>query len=132
MKTTLALVMALSIWVHSILPGLSVVELNKLPALFHHYQKHKQLSNGLSFISFLEMHYADAAHHKQDQKEHHKLPFADHQSTISSMAYAYFVVERNYSLAVNRFTIGKTNQSVYQSIVEEDITTMVWQPPRLR
>ena len=130
MKATLASVMALFIWVHSVLPGLSVVELRMLPALFLHFQKHKQLSNELSFVSFLEMHYADAAHHNQDQNEHHKLPFADHQSTIS-MAYVYFMMERNYSLTVNRFAIGKTNQSVYQSIVEEDITTMVWQPPRL-
>ena len=130
MKSTLALFMALFIWMHAVLPGLSVVELGKLPALFHHYQKHRQLSNELSFVSFLEMHYADASHHNQDQKEHHKLPFADHQSTIS-ISGVYFVGERHYCQAIKRTPIGKTNQSVYQSIVEEDIATMVWQPPRL-
>ena len=106
------------------------MELGKLPALFEHYQKHRAYNINLTFLSFLEMHYADEAHHTQDHKEHHKLPFTDHHKTIS-LACVYYVGERNFSLTVRLFSLGGTNQSVYQSIVEEDITVMVWQPPRI-
>jgi len=112
------------------LPGLGVVELTKLPALFQHYQKHRAYNSELSFLSFLEMHYANASHHTQDHKEHHKLPFTDHHTTIS-FSCVYYVGERNFLLTLSFFPIGQTNRSVYHSIVEEDITIMVWQPPRI-
>jgi hypothetical protein len=130
LKTTFSFVLALFIWIHSILPGLGVVELVKLPALFQHYQKHRQLNTELSLLRFWEMHYADKSHHSQDHKEHHKLPFTDHQTPIS-LASIYFEGYRSGHLTVNLFHIGQANQSIYHSIVEEDITVMVWQPPRI-
>lgn len=129
MRYSLSFMLITIIAVQSLMPGLRVLELGKLPALIHHYKSHRSLNSDLSFISFLELHYSNPAHHEQDHKEHHKLPFTDHHTTVSSTC-VYFVSDRNFSLTVNRYSIGQTNQTVYHSIVEEDIAINVWQPPR--
>jgi hypothetical protein len=129
MKAIFTITLAVFIWVSSMLPGLGVMELGKLPALVHHYQKHRQLNSSIGFLAFLEMHYADAAHHKQDHQEHHKLPFTDHQSISASCVF--LLIDRNYSFDAKLFTIGRTNQSVYRSIVGVEIASHVWQPPRI-
>ena len=109
---------------------MGIAELGKLPALLKHYQNHKQLNHGLSFLGFLSMHYANSKHHHQDHQEHDKLPFTDHHSTVCH-ACIYFMAERNVALSIVFYSIGQTNQSIYQSIAEEDIATHVWQPPRI-
>jgi hypothetical protein len=130
MKKTVAISLAAFIWAQSILPGLGVLELGKLPALFHHFSKHKADKADLSFLHFLEMHYSDQAHHKQDHKEHHKLPFTDHHSTFS-VTCVYFVTDRNFKLEGNYYPLGPTTQSVYQALLERDIARFFWQPPRM-
>jgi hypothetical protein len=49
-------------------------QLLKLPLLLEHYQKHKNQSKKLSFISYLKDHYTKA-HQDQDQAEDKQLPF---------------------------------------------------------
>ena len=130
MRFSVSFFLAAFISVQSLLPGLSVMELGKLPALIHHYKSHRSLNSELSFLAFIELHYSDPSHHEQDQKEHHQLPFHDHHSKINATCLICFLSERGFTLAVRYFPIGKTNQTVYHSIVEEDIATGVWQPPR--
>lgn len=129
MRPLLTCSLAILISVQSLLPGLSVLEMGKMPALVQHYKTHRSFNSELSFLSFLELHYSNKSHHDQDQNEHHKLPYNDHQSTVSAVCF-YFVGVRSHTLTVRYFPIGQTNQTVYRSIVEEDIATHVWQPPR--
>jgi hypothetical protein len=129
MRPILTISLSVFIWMQSLLPGLSALELGKLPALVEHYRSHQSQNSDLSILSFLELHYSNKSHHDQDPNEHHKLPYSDHHSTVSTVGF-YFIGDRNYTLAVRYFPIGQTNQTVYRSIVEEDIATHVWQPPR--
>jgi hypothetical protein len=129
MRPILSLSLAVFISVQSLLPGLSVLELGKLPALFQHYSSHRSLNSEMSLLDFLELHYSNPSHHDQDHNEHHKLPFNDHHSTVSAVCF-YFVSERSFTLSVRYFPIGQTNQTVYHSIVEEELAIHVWQPPR--
>ena len=129
MRFNLSVLLAVFIWLQSLLPGLSVLELGKLPALFKHYNSHRSVNSELSLIDFLELHYSNRSHHDQDHNEHHKLPFNDHHSTAGAVCF-YCVSERSFTLSVRYFPIGQTNQTVYRSIVEEDIAINVWQPPR--
>ena len=129
MRLISSLLLAVFISVQSLLPRLSVIELTKLPALLNHYKLHRNINSEITFLSFLELHYSNPSHHDQDHQEHHKLPFTDHHSTISPACF-YCISDRNYTLAVRYFSISQTNGSVYCTIVEEDISTHVWQPPR--
>ena len=130
MRVLVSYLLTLFISVQSVLPGFSVLELSKLPALVQHYNSHRSANAELSFLAFIELHYSDELHHEQDHKEHHKLPFNDHQSKIHATCFFYFVSERSHTFNVLYFPIGQTNQTVYHSIVEEDVDTHVWQPPR--
>jgi len=49
-----------------------------LPQLVHHYQEHRAEQEGLSFLDFLAMHYAERDHQHND-RSHEDLPFKTHQ-----------------------------------------------------
>ena len=52
-----------------------VVQLLKLPILFHHYAAHKTEKKGVSFIGFLSEHYSYSHDNDNDVEEDMKLPF---------------------------------------------------------
>jgi len=46
----------------------------RFPALFTHFKQHRAKENpGISFLSFLKMHYANQSHEAADE-HHHQLP----------------------------------------------------------
>lgn len=53
-----------------------------VPVLLKHYDEHKSENNGLDFLDFLAMHYADAEH-RASEGPHEDLPFShDHQDHL--------------------------------------------------
>jgi hypothetical protein len=50
-------------------------QLLKLPVLVHHYLKHRQGENGLSFADFLKTHYLQDHKDDGDKKQDRQLPF---------------------------------------------------------
>ncbi len=58
------------------LPASVREECVKLPELWEHYQLHRQTAPDLSLTAFLEMHYGDTSHHRQ-QHDHSQIPFKD-------------------------------------------------------
>jgi hypothetical protein len=79
LNSTLSIMLSVVLLAESILPSLELHELTKVSALLQHYEKHKLESPELTFLQFIEMHYADTEHHQQDHQNHDKLPFSHHQ-----------------------------------------------------
>jgi hypothetical protein len=53
-------------------------ELLQLPALFIHYQEHRDLNEAIGFEEFLVLHYSDHDHGAEPPREHDQLPFHHH------------------------------------------------------
>lgn len=74
MRCLLAYILSFNLLIGSFLPGGGWSELAKLPDLLRHYETHLQKSRGqISFMAFLQMHYAAGSEHV-DTEDHTSLP----------------------------------------------------------
>jgi hypothetical protein len=74
MKCFIAYFLSFNLLIGSFLPGGSWGELAKLPDLLRHYDLHVQKSEGeISFLTFLQMHYAAGSEHAGTE-DHTSLP----------------------------------------------------------
>jgi len=77
MKPVLSIAFSLLFFVQAIQPSMNFFcELQKLPALFEHYQELRE-SEGVSFLPFLSQHYAGRDGATDDHRDEHdsQLPF---------------------------------------------------------
>lgn len=58
----------------SVLPVPMRLEIGKLPALWFHYQEHKNDDHTLSVINFWKKHYGDGYHAHRNAHDHSELP----------------------------------------------------------
>jgi hypothetical protein len=59
-----------------------VHNLLKLPVLFVHFQEHKQQQPGISFYSFIKIHYLGPIEKDEDYQRDQQLPFRDASCSV--------------------------------------------------
>jgi hypothetical protein len=70
---------------------LSFAELNnllKIPVLFEHYKEHSQQEPGISFWSFIKLHYLDPVIVDEDYQKDQQLPFRDTDCCLMTVSSA--------------------------------------------
>ena len=58
----------------------------KIPVLFEHYKEHRQLNPGISFWSFIKLHYLDPVVVDDDYQRDQQLPFRDTDCCVMTLA----------------------------------------------
>ena len=58
----------------------------KIPILFEHYKEHQQLKPGISFWSFIKLHYLDPIVVDDDYQRDQQLPFRDTDCCLMTLA----------------------------------------------
>ena len=106
-------------------------ELLKLPILIEHYMEHKQENKDLSFLGFLEMHYAHGSPHDADYEKDMKLPFKT--ITISNIVSISFCspIPQFKQNPVVYFKNEKQQFSDYSFAYSSAFLSSIWQPPRV-
>ena len=79
MRQITAIFLGFLILIGSLIPQTDFEELSKLPDLINHYQEHHAKDDSLSFVSFLQEHYASKHRNEED---HSKLPLQKHCSCV--------------------------------------------------
>ena len=83
MKRILAIFLSFYLFLGSLIPGNSFFELSSLSPLIKHFQYHRSTGvPGISFITFLKLHYTDAKHQKSDPKNHCNLPLQHQGNSV--------------------------------------------------
>ncbi len=105
-------------------------ELLKLPVLVQHYMEHKQENKDLSFLGFLEIHYAHGSPKDADYDKDMKLPFKTiTNSNIAAISFCTPIP--NYKQApVIYFKNSKQQFSDYSFTCSSAFLSSIWQPPR--
>lgn len=105
-------------------------ELLKLPILIEHYMEHKQKNKDLSFVGFLEMHYAHSSPHDDDYEKDMKLPFKTVTiSNIVSISFCLPIPQFKQNQIVY-FKTDKQQFSDYSFTYSSAFLSSIWQPPR--
>lgn len=104
-------------------------EVFKLPFLIEHYREHNQANKALSFLDFLQMHYANGDVKYADYEKDMKLPFKSHHECD------HFVTA--FSLLPNHPQIKQPvyfEQAVFcefnHIIKSSSVLESIWQPPK--
>lgn len=106
-----------------------IMELCKLPVLFHHYNEHKEKSKDLGFLDFLKAHYTEQTDQDADQNKDQQLPFKS--PDINSLGSGFFLVEGETSIQAeprmecNAQYSDYCNQPLYFGFLSS-----IWQPPK--
>lgn len=112
----------------SLLPKTDICQLEKLPALVQHFQKHQKDSPEIGFLAFLKLHYFNQKHQNSDQ-EHQKLPFQHHSCDFCANC-AFYLSASIEVVALQYFELNAI-QSIYQSNFYPNYQTHIWQPPKV-
>lgn len=108
----------------SILPAGDMHEMPKIANLIRHFEQHlKEENNKLSFLDYLELHYAGAE--ANDQGDHQNLPFHH------LCAGAFAAVLPALGQAVRIQDEPSEYIILYNFSVVRDHIPNVWQPPRV-
>ena len=129
MKKLVSIGLAFFLIVESLLPGMDVHELVKLPDLFQHYQKHREMNSDLDFVTFIKLHYENPKHHEQDHQTHHKLPFHNHHQNCSLHQVLFTIPDFTTALTIEPFQ--QKNKVEYEAPAKLNFYRSIWQPPRV-
>ena len=129
MKKPLAFIFALTVAFEAILPGMEVVELMKLPALFTHFQQHQLEDSSISLFDFISLHYSDPDHHDKDPVTHHSLPFSNHHSHNCQLHQVIFTLPEITPPSTPVCQYIKPN-TLYCKQEEATVLFAIWQPPK--
>jgi hypothetical protein len=78
-RTIVALLLSLLLFLGSLFPHTDVEEVYKIPQLIAHYQQHKAATpTGLGFWDFLVMHYSPGSEHAKTPHEGVEIPMYSH------------------------------------------------------
>lgn len=112
---------------------ISLTELNqfvKLPLLVKHFIEHKEKDTSISFLKFLDMHYAHGDVKDADYDEDMKLPFKSHDGCVNAAVVVFIPSHFSYSIT-KPLTSEKNSYSIHS---EEDLNSSfpssIWQPPK--
>jgi hypothetical protein len=114
----------------TLFPNVDLGELSHLPNLISHFQQHRNESPGLTFVEFLNMHYANQDHLATSPNDHRQLPFSKRQQHIVSLQIAHELVLINPQATCIVLTNieGITDRIVHTN----NVASQVWQPPRAK
>jgi len=126
MKRTLA-IFFLSVY---LLATTEAGELFKLPVIFQHYQEHQLLTQELTFLQFLDIHYMHGSPRDADYDRDMQLPFktCDHSTIVTAncvMPSPVFIMERKVHLSAKQPILPYTNPDYSYHFLAS-----IWQPPR--
>lgn len=105
-------------------------QLLKFPILVEHFKEHKSLNEGITFWSFLLMHYSDNDVKYADYDKDMRLPFKSTDGSLNMLNLSF--IHYAYSNKINKpfertFEIYKVyNDHKFKSTYLSNI----WQPPR--
>jgi hypothetical protein len=111
-----------------LLPKADICQLEKLPALVQHFQKHQKETTQIGLLEFFRLHYFNQKHQKADQ-EHDKLPFQHHTCDFCANCTFYLVASIEV-VALQYFELNAV-QSIYQPNFYPNYQTHIWQPPKV-
>ncbi len=103
-------------------------EVFKFPLLLHHFFEHREDDKSISFIDFIQMHYSEGSHQKQNH-HHEKLPFKSHCTQLN---YSIADVIFNADIAIQfELSPGLKTPAIYQEPYY-GLTGLdnIWQPPK--
>ncbi len=105
-------------------------ELLKLPILVHHFVEHKTENKNLSFLAFLEIHYAHGSPHDADYDKDMKLPFKTiSHSNIASISFCTPIPNFKHNPIVY-FQSNKQQFSAYSFTYSSAFLSSIWEPPK--
>jgi hypothetical protein len=110
----------------SVLGNGDLHELQKIPALIHHYQEHLSRAGGqekLSFIDFLEMHYANTDH--EQSEDHDQLPLKHSHACGMQVMSLIPQVKVDWVQPISVVILP-----LYQTIFQSSFLACIWQPPQ--
>lgn len=106
-----------------------LAELLKLPFLVQHFIEHQQENKDLSFIDFLEIHYAHGSPKDDDHDKDMKLPF----KSIANAGYAYSFCIFLPELNLNKLVYFKSDKLIFPDCsftYFSSFLSTIWQPPK--
>ncbi len=105
-------------------------ELLKLPILVQHFIEHKEENKNLSFLGFLEIHYAHGSPHDADYDKDMKLPFKSiTHSNISSISFCTPLPNFKHNPIIY-YKSNKKIFSTYSFTYSSAFLSSIWQQPK--
>jgi hypothetical protein len=105
-----------------------LVQLLKLPTLFFHFFEHRAENNQISFLLFLNNHYAHA-HNDNDDNRDKQLPFMDFESIYNDLIAIEPLFKQKHDIELPITDIYLIYRPAYNLTT---FHTSVWQPPQAR
>jgi hypothetical protein len=105
-------------------------ELLKLPLLIQHYIEHKAENNNITFLGFLDMHYAHGDVKDADYDKDMKLPFKT--ITLNTVALVYCYQPNSTFSCIKQIFTTLSKQKFPTTSVHFSSSHLdaIWQPPR--
>jgi hypothetical protein len=112
---------------------ISLTELNqfvKLPLLVKHFIEHKEKDTNISFLQFLDMHYAQDNVKDADYDEDMKLPFKSHDGCVNASVVVF--IPSNFSYSIPKpLSSEKNSYTIYsEDDLNSSFPSSIWQPPK--
>jgi hypothetical protein len=107
-------------------------QLLKLPFLIEHFIEHKEHNKEITFMQFLNLHYANDDKKDDDDEEDMKLPFKSHSNTITTI-----MVDAMANNVIN-ITIHPKPPFLHlkvliiseEAFIASSYHATIWQPPK--
>ncbi len=103
-------------------------QLLKLPVMVMHYFEHKEKNNKISFLDYLELHYAKGPVHDKDYDRDMQLPFK--KCSVPFTAVVVLSGKISFTPAIPlHFLPGRRSLYVSPTLVPSYLSR-IWQPPK--
>lgn len=124
----LALFLACSIFIGSIMPERDLREMAKLPVFVEHFIEH--LNAGEGFMQFLAEHYGPR-HDETGTEEHHdQLPFHNHHHGEQCCPVPFAPPAQPTAMVVALPTLTEDGVVLADPLLPKDLGVSVWRPPK--
>ncbi len=104
-----------------------IYQLLKLPFLAEHFLEHKNDNQNLSFIAFLELHYAD---NKKSDESDKKLPFKSHEIVVNIGLSGFLSKPIHIKLEIPEFKEIKSISIYDELFIDSSHLAAIWNPPK--
>ena len=105
-------------------------QLLKLPNLVAHYKTHQQITKGISFGKFIDMHYFSVQTYDSDFQQDMELPFKSSNRTISLLNFVSVFAPKNFTIQPIVFSINRIYPVVDDRFDLSTKLNAIFQPPR--
>ncbi len=105
-------------------------QLLKLPNLVAHYKTHQQITKGISFSKFIDMHYFSVQTYDSDFQQDMELPFKSSNRTVSLLNFVSVFAPKSFCIQPIEFVLNKTYPVIDDSFNLTARLNAIFQPPR--